>query len=154
MDISSILPLLAGMNGGGSDASSLMGALGGNQGGDMSAILGAMGGMQGNNGLAGMMSMLSGMQNTGEGNMSQGGSVEKNSASEGVGNTGNESNQMMNMLPLLLSMMNGGTGGNASQPVAEDIAPKTAYENASSDNESDINYKIYKLLQEQVRKGV
>lgn len=149
MDISSILPLLAGMNGGGNDAANLMGALSGNQGGDMSALLGAMGGMQGNNGLAGMMSMLSGMQNSAAGNVPQGGGgIEEQNASENVGDAGN--NQMMNMLPLLLNMLNGGMGGNTNRPVTEDVAN----ENASSDNESDINYKLYKLLQEQARKGV
>lgn len=160
MDISTILPLLTGMNGGnGSDLTGLMGMMGANQGGgDMSALLGALGGMQGNNGMAGLMNMFGGMQNAGAGNASNvnNNTLEQDSVNKAasVNNTGSGDNsQMMNMLPLLFNMMNGGASGN--NPTASDTAQAAQdIESEATGDESDINYKLYKLLQEQARKGI
>lgn len=156
MDISTILPLLTGMNSGNSDMAGLMGMLGANQGGgDMSALLSAMGGMQGNNGMAGLMNMFGGMQNSGVVNASDAASDQNaaNNAASVNNAGGGDNSQMMNMLPLLFNMMNGGAVGNN---MAESDTAQTAQENAAdtTEDESDINYRLYKLLQEQARKGM
>lgn len=130
MDLSSILPLMMGGNGN-NQMANMLGAM---MGGGAPNNVNTSGNPSGNGlDMAGLMNMMSGMNG-------------------GADNA--QGNSMAAMLPMLMSMMN---GNNNAAPNSNNSAQDTnqaTYSDTEVMEDTDINYSMYKHMQEQARRGL